>query len=44
MKLMGKLLLVKDALNCNNQKRFTVKEMEEGRGRRLLIGRTKKKG
>jgi hypothetical protein len=34
MKLMGKLLLVKHALNCDNLKRFTIKEMEEGRVRR----------
>jgi hypothetical protein len=44
MKLIGKLLLVKHALSCNNQNGFTVKEMEEGRGRGILIGRTKKKG
>jgi len=43
-KLMGKLLLLKHALSCNNQNGFTVKEVEEGRGRRMLIGRTKKKG
>jgi len=44
MKLMNKSLLVKHALSCNNQNRFTVKEMEEGRGGAMLIGRTKKKG
>jgi hypothetical protein len=43
MKLMGKLLLVKHALSCNNQNGFTINEMEEGRGREMLIGRTKKK-
>jgi hypothetical protein len=44
MKLMGKLLLVKHALSCNNQNGFTIKEMEEGRGRGMLRGRAKKKG
>lgn len=44
MKLMDKLLLVNHAVNCKNQNGFTVKEMEEGRGRGMLIGRTKTKG